>query len=1248
MLERSSPVPGYVDPGDGRTAAREAGVTSAQHDTDPRTRQRPAGTRRPDADPGPRPRDVGGPHALLRLQARAGNAAVSRLVAQRAQAPRRAAGAPPPTASAAVGGVQRLAGNCPAPALAPTPADPRTDPKFTAVEGQVKGAARAAGKHPPGKAEADRAHQAAEPPADDKASQAKAAQADQMAAAKPRGFDKAAFMAAVKTAIAKAAPQNLDDADKFATSGKADGVKNEVMGQVTAGKKNSAGDIEAKTAAPPDPSTAKDKPVTPVPPQPAPPIPAVDGAKAMPGKAPAEQTDLRAGPCSVGSDMAEANVSDKDLAASNEPQMQGALGAKQNAEQHAAQAPAQIRQKEGEALQHAQAGASTEAKTAVAAMGAARGKAHGQVGSGQSTAKAHEETERRRISGDISKIYDRVKGEVQGILTALDTTVSGEFERGEKEARAAFTAKHKADMEHYKDERYSGVTGWGRWTADLFTGLPKEANDIFVRAKALYEEKMSAVISRVADIIGKELDTAKAKIAAGRQEIKAYVGSQPKELQKIAQSAATDISGKFDQLESDVDEKQNSLVDDLAQKYVEARNAVDDEIKAEQAKNEGLVDMAKHAIGDAIATIVQLKNLFMGLLSKAAAAFSAVVAAPVRFITNFMSAVKQGFLSFADHILDHLKKGLQGWLFGQLAEAGITLPEKFDLMGILKMLASLLGLTWDHVKGRIFAKLPMLGQLAGVWETVQSKIEIVQKWAAEGITGIWTWIKEKVGDVKQMIFDQIKSFVIERVVRAGITWVLGMLNPAGALVKIIQALISVEQWIMERGAAMGEFIGTIIDAVMDVARGGMGGVPEKIEAALSKAVPLVISFLAGLLGLGGISEKVKEFFAKGQELVGKGIDWLLDKVIRLARPLIKLATRAADWAKKKVAAGKAWVKGKVDAGKAWVKGKVEGVKGWVKGKVAGVKDKLTGKKKPAENGSVQSALHDATALLRKPGATPATVGQGLASLRQSHGLSAADLIPAGPEGTFRIHVQRQGADTDPVALGGNDPKIPRSHAPNIGDIGRHGAQKERHRSGPEIHWLESEHIMPFRIGELLWKELGLPALLRGRTEDKQQTTIMLYKGAADRKTRRSAAGLFRAHADLRLINLLKAVIARGLRARAGAGEAPRPGRPAAAELGGVPSSADRLTMSAAEIVERTRIAETLEVVRGHAVVRTNQAIQEDYAATSESISLTHAARRGIPPGQLKPTPPEVEQASAQQLADVKRLAAETLEAKLAE
>ena len=802
--------------------------------------------------------------SLLRLQASAGNAAVARLLNP----------------------VQRKgdAGSCPPPPPTPAPVDPHADPKFAKIEKDVKGKAKDLKKHPPAAEEAKKAQDAAQPPGDDRASQAKAAQADTMASAKPKGFDKAAFVAAVKQAIAAAAPKNLDEADKFANSSKPGEIKAAVASKVTKGKDDSGKEVAEKTKQAPDPSVAKVKPVVPLKEEPPPPPAAVDGAKAMPDKAPKEQTDLRAGPCEVDAKMKDAEVTEEHLAKSNEAPMQEAAKAKKEAEVHAAEAPADIRQKEAAAQQTAQAGAGAGAKKALSAMVGSKGKLGGNVAAKKAAAKAQEEADRARISREINAIFDRTKTETEAKLTGLDAKVASEFDAGEAKAKAAFTAKHKADMEKYKDERYSGPTGWAQWTADLFTGLPPEANQIFDRAKVQYESEMTGVISRIADMIGKELEDAKARIEKGRQEIKAYVDSQPKELQKLAGETAKGVGDQFNQLESDVDAKQESLVDDLAQKYVEARGKVDEEIKAEQDKNKGLVDKAKEAVGGAIDAILKLKDLFMGLLAKAASAFTKILDDPLGFIGNFMNAIKTGFMNFANNILDHLKKGLMGWLLGALANAGIEIPDSFDLKGILKLVASILGLTWTNIKSRIVKIAPWIGKAIDV---IESKVEVFVVLATKGVAGVWEWIKDKVGDLKEMVLGPIKDFVVEKIVKAGISWVLGMLNPAGALIKIVQALIGVVQWIMERGAALGEFISTVIDAVSSIAHGGAGGVPAKIEGALAKAVPLVISFLANLLGLGGISEKIKSVLETVQKPVGKAIDGLIKGALKAAKGLVK-------------------------------------------------------------------------------------------------------------------------------------------------------------------------------------------------------------------------------------------------------------------------------------------------------------------------------------------------------------------------
>ena len=179
----------------------------------------------------------------------------------------------------------------------------------------------------------------------------------------------------------------------------------------------------------------------------------------------------------------------------------------------------------------------------------------------------------------------------------------------------------------------------------------------------------------------------------------------------------------------------------------------------------------------------------------------------------------------------------------------------------------------------------------------------------EGPMGLWKWISQKIGDLKEMVVGQIRNFIIEKVVKAGVTWVIGMLNPAGALIKIIQTLINVVQWLMEKGAALVDLIQTVVGSIHDIAFGGMGGVPAKIEAALAKAVPIVISFLASLLGLGGISEKIRSVIEKVQAPIAKAVD--------------SIVMGAVKGAKKLFGGAKKWIKGKVKSVKEWFTGPEE-------------------------------------------------------------------------------------------------------------------------------------------------------------------------------------------------------------------------------------------------------------------------------------------------------------------------------------
>ncbi|WP_448616967.1 hypothetical protein [Modestobacter sp. URMC 112] len=809
---------------------------------------------------------------------------------------RGAAGPRPPAPAAAAGPASAPAGpvDRSAPPVPPAHTAPAADPAFIAVTGAAARSAAVARAHPPAAAKAREAQDAAVAPSDDVDSQAKAAKVDTMDAQPAGSFDKKAFIVAVKAAIEAKSPKSLEEAAEYKKSGKAAEVKNDVKGMVGGNKAQAAEKIETATSAAPDTSKAEPKPVGALsqedPGRPA----AIPAGGAVPKPAPPEQLNLAAGKQQVDQELAGADVTEDQLARSNEPEFTGALAAKQEAAQHADTAPGQFRQEEAAVLGQTRAEATATTAAAVGGMHGSRTAALSQVMASKAETKGKDEARRAEVSAKVQSIFAATEADVKKTLDGIDPKVDKAFEDGEKGARAAFEAFVEAKMSAYKKDRYGGWLGGYRWLKDKVADMPSEVNEFYVAGRELYLKEMDGVISTVADIVGTELATAKNRIAAGKAEIAAYVKTLPGDLQKVGAEAATAVGDQFERLDSDVASKQEALVDSLASKYVESRKGLDDRIEQLQEENKGLVGKAVGAIKAAVQTVLKLKDMLLGVLARAAGAVGKIIKDPIGFLGNFVNAVKGGIQAFASNIWEHLKKGLQAWLFGALAAGGIELPDTFDLKGVLKLVGSIFGLTWANVRSRIVAKIG-----AGVMGKIESGLEVVKLFMTEGLGGLWKVVLEKVGDLKEMVLTQIQDMVVTQIVKAGITWLISMLNPAGAFIKACKMIYDVVMFFVEKADQIKEFVDAVLDSVESIAGGGVGAVASKIEQTMAKMLPVIIGFLASLLGLGGISEKIKKIIETVQKPVNKAIDWVIGKAVHYGKRFLgSLKAKAKGAAKK--------------------------------------------------------------------------------------------------------------------------------------------------------------------------------------------------------------------------------------------------------------------------------------------------------------------------------------------------------------
>jgi len=829
-----------------------------------------------------------------------------------AEAAARAAAAPAPEAEAKPSAPAAPEAAVAPPPPAPVPGrDPEAEPGFQALKANVGRAAVRTKRHQPGIEGAATAQGASQPdPQKDVDSQAATDHVDSMSEKEPGPFDPGDFKAQVKKKIeAMAPPATLEEADEFEESGKAGQATGAIHSIVTGGRQDSEHDIKVTTETDPDSSTKQPKTVSKmVNDAPGPPLPEVGAAAALPGRRAAEETDLSAGPREVDDEMAKGNLTEDQLADANEPEFGTVLEARQAVREHSEAGPADYRLEEDAVLGAGRAEAENVAAQQLEGMHGARVGTLGAVLGAKNETKTADQQARDTVHQTILDIHTRTRADVETILGSLDKAVDTMFTDGEQTARKNFEDYVDRKMREYKADRYGGLFGGAKWLKDKIFDLPDEVNEFYEKGRSDYLDAMDGVIDTIATFVGLMLGMAKLRIEAGRAEVKTYVDGLDKSMRTLGEETAADLDNDFDQLASDVDAKRDELIDAIAHKYVESRDALDSRIEELKEANKGLVSRAIDAIKRVVKTIYELGKLLLRVLIKAAQAIGDIVAHPIRFLGNLIDAIKGGLDRFIERFPVHLQESLLDLLFGEIGKAGITMPAQLDFAGIVDLVLQVLGLTYANIRERVAARF---GE--PVVAAMEQKVDIFTTLVKDGVGGLWTWIREKLGDLEDLVIGKIKEYVTERVVRAGIGYIIALLNPAAAFIKACQGIYQIVMFIVDRAKQIADFVDAILDSIIAIAQGNVGTAIEKIDAALAGALTLAIGFLARLANLGALSEKVRSIIAVIRRPITRVVDGIVFGAAELYR---RTLGPAIAFGKAKVHSGMDWAKGKIAAGRA--------------------------------------------------------------------------------------------------------------------------------------------------------------------------------------------------------------------------------------------------------------------------------------------------------------------------------------------
>ncbi|MCO4770088.1 MAG: DUF4157 domain-containing protein [Deltaproteobacteria bacterium] len=494
--------------------------------------------------------------------------------------------------------------------------------------------------------------------------------------------------------------------------------------------------------------------------------------------------------------------------------------------------------------------------------------------------KGKSETEKQKLEKSID---DKVK--------SSEAEVEQKFADAEKEATAKKTeAEAEAARKKAEAEREAENDSWwdaiGNAVSSAFDALADAVNSVLDAAVSAVNAIVDAAKNAATALIDQCVSFVAGALEAYGSLLKGLVDGL---LGDIFPGLAAALTGFIDSAIELANQAVNAIADAL-------KSAVNSLLDMVAGALTGLIEAYKAAINAAMALatavltgdwealgkmilegVLQVAGIppadFYTLINNAMDSIDTIIQDPGGFVGNVIDSVGQGFDQFSGNFLQHLQDGFFEWLVGPIGEMGITLPTSWDIVGIFGLTMDVIGLNKDGIQGVVTEEL---GETAGVvfdyvWRYVEALV-------TGGVDGLWDAISNDLSSLWEMVVDGIKGWILETIVTQAVLRIATMFNPVGALLNAIMTAYNVYTFVRDEiGRIMG-VVTSVVDMIASIAAGSLGPAATAIENALASLIPIAISLLANLLGLGGIANKVKEIIEGVQDTVKGALRKLIQGV----------------------------------------------------------------------------------------------------------------------------------------------------------------------------------------------------------------------------------------------------------------------------------------------------------------------------------------------------------------------------------
>jgi len=532
----------------------------------------------------------------------------------------------------------------------------------------------------------------------------------------------------------------------------------------------------------------------------------------------------------------------------------------------------------------------------------------------QKTAKSELEKKREEVAAKINGIYTAAQDKVKKRLADLETESMKRFDDGNAKASKKFEDDVNRELDAFKADRYSGWFGWARRVKDWFKGIDElpEVKAILDRNREIFVTTINKLVENITADNKRVIQECKDELQNARNKIAVFVKGLQPSLQGIGKQAAAEMNSKLDEMDKFIAKKEEELQESLKDKQTAAIKAIDEKIeKMKEAMSGALAKLgkllllaAKKFFSWALEKFGFSLSEIENIINKGVAVLKAIFTKPIQFVKNLIKAATTGFENFRKNFLTYLKDALFEWLTGSLE--GLVLPSTWDFKGIIGVALQMIGISYQNIRRHM---VEVMGEnvVAGLEKT----FELVKTLITKGPMAAWEQLKEMAAEMRDAFIDAVKDFIKQKIVEQAIIWIGSLLIPGAGIVKAIIGIYDTVVFFIKKAKEIMKMIGNFLGSISEIAAGNIGAAAGALEKGLARGLSLVISFLASLLRLTGVTNKIREAIqkirGKVDAVLSKVAKWIADKAkVLIGKGVVAVKTGVAavlQWWKKKVKIG---------------------------------------------------------------------------------------------------------------------------------------------------------------------------------------------------------------------------------------------------------------------------------------------------------------------------------------------------------